>query len=209
MVLSMQSLKNHNHSSDTNQEEIFDLINKIPRYQDAYVNLSESRCIFLSEVFTKRTSAEVCAWLIYYDRMNSTQPIYLYISSDGGDGAALTSIYDIMHMISAPVYTICLGKCYSAGAFILAAGAPGHRYIYPNGQVMLHGLQVVHPIIGDDQNNAKTYFEFLNTYNDQVLTLLAKHTKQPFKKLKEDCKRDLYFDAQEAVSYGLADFVLI
>ena len=203
----MQSLKNHKSSADGHQEDIFEL-SKIPRYQDTYVNLSEGRCIFLSEVFSKRTSAEVCAWLIYYDRVDPTQPIYLYISSDGGDGAALTSIYDIMHMITAPVYTICMGKCYSAGAFILAAGEPGHRYIYPHGQVMLHGLQVVNPIIGDDQSNAKTYFDFLNTYNDQVLTLLAKHTKQPLNKLKEDCKRDLYFDAKEAISYGLADFIL-
>ncbi len=127
----MKSSEKNNHEID---EHILELIQREPKYQDTYVKLGEARCIFLSEVFSKRVAAEVSAWLLYFNNENPKAPIFLYINSDGGDGAAQTNIYDVIHLISAPVHTICIGKCYSAGAFILAAGAPGERYIYPHGQ---------------------------------------------------------------------------
>lgn len=194
------------NKSQLDQEDILHSLQRPLRYYDSYITLSQDRSIFLGEDFTKQVAAEMTAWLLHYDRVDAKKPIKLFISTDGGDGAALTNIYDVMHMISAPVHTICVGKCYSAGAFILAAGTKGHRYIYPHGQVMIHGLQCV--VLENDQNNSKTYLKFLNDYNDRILGLLAKHTKQTLEKIKEDCKRDLYFDAQEAVSYGIVDWVL-
>jgi ATP-dependent Clp protease protease subunit len=207
MDLSMK-LFNKPTNLDTNNLEIMSLLGKAPKYYDTYVKLAECRCLFLSENFTKNVSAEVSAWLLHYDHEDNEAPIFLYLNSDGGDGAALTNIYDVMHMISAPVSTICAGKCYSAGAFILAAGTKGKRYIYKNAQVMIHGLQASFPLLADDQSDAKTYFKFLNDYNDRLLTLLSKHTGQTFSKIKKDCQNDLFFNAKEAVEYGLADYIL-
>ena len=41
-----------------------------------------------------------------------------------------------------------------------------------------------------------------------LMTILSKHTGKPYEKVLEDCDRDHYFSAQQAVEYGLIDKVL-
>lgn len=204
MVSSIKSLE----PSNSIEEDIRSLFDQGKnKYADTFVHLAGARCLFISEDFTKQMAAEVAAWLIYYNCQSKKEPIFLYINSNGGDGAALTHIYDTMQMISAPINTICTGKCYSAAAFILAAGSKGKRFIYSHGEVMVHGIQC--NLLPDDQANSKTYYDFLNNYNDSILQILVKHAKHPLEKIKEDCKRDLYFDAEEAVNYGLCDYIIV
>ena len=63
-------------------------------------------------------------------------------------------------MIKAPIKTICIGKCYSAAAVILAAGTKGERYAFKNSSIMIHGIQCTFPIPGHDMTNSKNYYEF-------------------------------------------------
>ncbi len=49
--------------------------------------------------------------------------------------------------------------------------------------------------------------ELLRTQK-QLYTMLAKHTGKSVKKLEQDCDRNKWLDAVEAVKYGLADVVL-
>jgi len=200
--------------SKINEEtEALDLINTLlvqkPEYiQQSYAQLAEYRCIFVSEDFTKEMASVVVALLLYYNKQSTTEPITIYINSNGGDGSALFAIYDMINMISAPIETICMGKCYSAGAFLLAAGTKGRRYVFKHSQIMIHGLQCAFPLPLDDQDDSVAYYSFLNTFNNKIMALLAKHSGQPLKKVKEDCKIDTYLDAKEAINYGLADFIL-
>jgi len=66
-----------------------------------------------------------------------------------------------MQMIKSPIRTICMGKAYSAGAILLAAGTNGHRYAFKNSSIMIHGMQCLFPIAGHDQNNSKNIMNFL------------------------------------------------
>jgi len=61
-------------------------------------------------------------------------------------------------MIHSPITTVCLGKCYSAGSIILAAGTKGQRYALKNSRIMIHGIQCGFPIPGDDIVNSKNYY---------------------------------------------------
>jgi ATP-dependent Clp protease protease subunit len=179
------------------------------KYLETYVKLSKDRVIFLSEIFTKETSSAISALLLNYDHENTENDVSIYIHSSGGDGASLTNIYDVMQMISAPVKTVCIGKCYSAGAILLASGTKGKRFIFKHGRVMIHGLQCAFPLATDtDQVGSDNYYNFLNKYNHRILSLLAKHTGQPIDKIKKDCERDMYFDAKGALAYGLVDHII-
>lgn len=194
---------NHDH------DDLLSLIDQPSlKYLDTFIKMADSRCLFLNEQFTKSVAAEMTAWLLYFDNQDHETPIYLYLNSDGGDGAALTNIYDVMQMIVAPIITINMGKCYSAAAFILAAGTKGQRYLYANSKILIHGLQVAFPSLLDDQIDTKTYYQFLHRYNDQILHILASHTGQTFEKLKNDCQKDMFLDAKSAIEYGLADYIL-
>lgn len=177
-------------------------------YEETYIHLSQDRVIFMAEDVTKDVAAQLSALLLYYDNQDHEEPITLYIHTNGGDASGLSNIYDVMQMIQAPIKTICLGKCYSAGAIILAAGTPGERYIFKNAKVMLHGIQCGFPIPGDDMVTSKNYYEFLEDNNDNIMKILAKHTGHSLQKIKTDTKRDVWLDSKQAVQYGVVDHII-
>ena len=111
-------------------------------------------------------------------------------------------------MISAPIKTICIGKCYSAGAVILAAGTKGERYAFKSSKIMIHGIQFGFPLPGQDIINSKNYYDFIKENNDNIMKILANHTGHPLEKLKEDCKQDLWLDAKQALNYGIIDHII-
>lgn len=177
-------------------------------YDETYIRLANNRVIFLSENITKEVAVQLSAMLLFYDNLDHNEPIELYINSLGGDATALINIYDVMQMVQAPIKTICIGKCYSAGAIILATGSKGERYAFNNSKIMIHGIQCTFPIPGYDVTNSKNYYEFLEEHNDVVLQILAKHTEQSLEKVKSDCKQDVYMDAKQALEYGIIDHII-
>ena len=162
--------------------------------------------IFLSEDISKNTASELSAMLLFYDAENDVDDITIYINTNGGDSHALANIYDVMQMIKSPIKTVCIGKAYSAGSFILAAGTKGKRFITKNASVMIHGIQFTIP--GASQKDSEIYFNWLNDLNKMILGILAKHTGQTLEKIVEDCKKDNYLDAQQTIEYGIADEII-
>lgn len=193
--------KNHEHENPMRQPLLMG-------YADTYVKLSKDRVIFLSEDVTKKSAAELSALLLYYDNQDHESDISLYIHSNGGDAAGLANIYDVMQMIQAPIKTICVGKCYSAGAVILAAGTKGERYILKSAKVMIHGIQFGFPLPGQDIINSKNYLEFVKDNNDSIMKMLAKHTNHSLEKVKQDCTRDVWLDSKQALEYGIVDHII-
>lgn len=192
--------KNHEH-----------LITKPPvltGYSDTYVKLTKNRSIFLSEDVSKDNAAQLSALLLHFDNEDHESEITLYIHSNGGDASGLSNIYDVMQMISAPVKTVCIGKCYSAGAVILAAGSKGSRYAFKSSKIMIHGIQFGFPLPGQDIISSKNYYEFIKENNDNIMKILAKHTGHTLEKVKEDCKQDVWLDPKQALQYGLIDHII-
>ena len=190
-----------------NCESEDNFIKKQSRYESSYVWLAKNRFIFLKEAITKEVAADLSALLLYYDNEGSGD-ISLYINSDGGDSDGLSHIYDVFNMIKSPINTICLGKAYSAAAVLLAAGTKGKRYAYKNSKIMIHGVQFIFPIAGDDQVNSKNYFEFVKKNNNSVMKMLSDNTGHTLNKVTEDCKRNLFLDAKQALTYGIIDHVI-
>ena len=179
-----------------------------PKYSDCYANLSNNRMIFISEDITKDVASSLSALLFHYDNENDEEEISIYINTNGGDAYAQANIYDIMQLIKSPIRTICIGKAYSAGAFILAAGTKGKRFITKNSSVMIHGLQCEFPRAHEDQRNSQIYFDFLKNLDKIVFAQLAKDTGKTYDQVYEDCKKDKYMTAEETLEYGIVDHIL-
>lgn len=177
-------------------------------YADSYVKMSKNRAIFFSEDVSKKACVELSALMLYYDNIDHESPIHLYIHTDGGDVSGLSNIYDIMQMIHAPIKTILLGKCYSAGAVMLASGTKGERYALKSSKIMIHGIQFVFPLPGTDLTASKNYYEFVKDNNDGLMKMLAIHTGQSLDKIREDCKREYWMDAKAALAYGIIDHII-
>lgn len=145
--------------------------------------------------------------LLYLDHENNDE-IQVYIHSNGGAVSGLTQIYDVMMMINSPIKTVCLGKCYSAGAVLLAAGDKGNRYAFKNSSIMVHSIQFGFPIPGTDVISSQSYYDYINSNNDNIMKILSKHTGHPLSKLKADCKEDFWMTPEEAIKYNLIDHII-
>ena len=81
-----------------------------------------------------------CSVGIVYDRTGEQVPepsIELYVNSDGGDLVASLALVDTMRQITSPVHTVCIGRCRSVAAAVLAAGEPGHRAVALSARVSI------------------------------------------------------------------------
>ena len=195
-------MKKSNHEHDHDMRPV------LTGYADTYIKLAKHRVIVISENVTDNMASDLSALLLYFDNEDHEAMIEIYIHSNGGAVSGLTNMYDVIQMISAPVKTVCLGKCYSAGAFLLAAGTKGERYAMKNSSIMIHGIQAGFPIPGHDITSSKNYYEFLKNDNDNIMKILAHHTGHSLEKVKKDCKEDVWMNAKQALEYGLIDHII-
>jgi len=81
----------------------------------------------------------------------------------------------------------------------------GKRYILPTAKVNIHQpYGGVYDQAADIEIQAE---EILKT-KDTLIAVMAKCTGQSFEKIREDSERDRFFDAKQAVSYGICDEVI-
>ena len=129
----------------------------------------------------------------------------LYINSPGGVITAGMAIYDTMNLIKSDVSTICLGEAASMGAFLLSAGAKGKRMALPSARIMIH-----QPLGGarGQATDIEIEAKEIRRMKDMLIGIMAENSGQTFDKVKEDCERDHYLSAYEAMEYGLIDKVV-
>ena len=115
------------------------------------------------------------------------------------------AIYDTMQMVHADVATYCVGMAASMGAFLLAGGAKGKRYILPNAEVMIHQP------LGGTQGQAtdiKIQAEHILKIKQRMNRILSENTGKDISVIEQDTERDNWLTADEAVSYGLVDKIV-
>ena len=175
------------------------------RSYDIYSRLLKERVIFLTGQVEDHMANLVVAQLLFLESENPDKDIFLYINSPGGSVTAGMSIYDTMQFIKPNVSTVCMGQACSMGAFLLAGGAPGKRYVLPNSRVMIH-----QPLGGfqGQASDIQIHAQEILTIKHKLNTLLAEHTGQPLEVIERDTDRDNFMAAQQAVDYGLVDAVL-
>ena len=172
---------------------------------DIFSRLLRERIIFLGTEIDDEVANSVVAQLLLLDSENPEKDIMLYINSPGGVITAGMAIYDTMNLIKADVSTICLGEAASMGAFLLSAGAKGKRMALPSARIMIH-----QPLGGargqatDIELEAKEILRM----KDMLISIMAENSGQSYEKVKQDCERDHYLSAHEAMEYGLIDKVV-
>ncbi|MCX8802062.1 ATP-dependent Clp endopeptidase proteolytic subunit ClpP [Vibrio parahaemolyticus] len=175
------------------------------RSYDIYSRLLKERVIFLTGQVEDHMANLVVAQLLFLESENPDKDIFLYINSPGGSVTAGMSIYDTMQFIKPNVSTVCMGQACSMGAFLLAGGAAGKRYVLPNSRVMIH-----QPLGGfqGQASDIQIHAQEILTIKQKLNNLLAEHTGQPLEVIERDTDRDNFMSAEQAVKYGIVDAVL-
>jgi ATP-dependent Clp protease protease subunit len=110
--------------------------NRGERSYDIFSRLLKDRIVMLNDQVTDAQASLVTAQLLFLESDDPDKDISLYINSPGGSITAGMAIFDTMNYIKPDVSTICIGMAASMGAFLLAAGAKGKRYVLPNSDLM-------------------------------------------------------------------------
>ena len=167
--------------------------------------LLENRIVFLTQDINHASATRVMMQMHYLDREKRGREIQFYIKSPGGSVDETLALYDTMKLLGSPVSTYCIGYCYSGAAVLLAAGEKGKRFMLPHAKVMIH--QPYGGVTGQAED-IRLQAEQLIKDKSSLNRILAESTGQTYEQIAADGERDKYFDAKEALEYGLVDEIL-
>lgn len=159
--------------------------------------LLAQRKIVVSEAISERSARLVVEKLLYLNEQDPDAPIDLYLATTGGWKDSAFSIIDVMERISAPVNTIAVGGCYSAGSMVLVAGT-GTRSATSNTLLSIH----VYPPLPDAPDD----IESLDAARFAELYRTRSRTPAEVFDVQEESQP--YFTAQQALAWGIVDRVI-
>lgn len=170
--------------------------------QDDMLQRRELECV--GEINSGSVYA-LCRQLRYLQAIDPDGEITMFINSPGGEVSSGLALYDVMQGLSCPIRTVCLGTAASMGAVLFAAGAK--REILPHGRVMIHD-PLLSGGVGGSALKIQEISANLLKVREETGQILAKHTGKSLEEIFEKTARDAWFDAQEAVAFGLADRII-
>lgn len=131
------------------------------------------------------------------------KPIKIFINSDGGSVDTVLHIIDMIHLSKTPIYTIGMGRVYSAGGLLLMAGHK--RYIFPHTSCLIHdGSSGAIGSIGKMLDNLEFTKELEKRMKDYILS--STHiTEEVYDK---NYRRDWFIFAEDMIELGIADEIV-
>ncbi|XP_052200964.1 ATP-dependent Clp protease proteolytic subunit-related protein 1, chloroplastic [Diospyros lotus] len=177
--------------------------------------LLDARIVYLGMPIVPAVTELLVAQFMWLDYDNPSKPIYLYINSPGtqnekmetvGSETEAYAIADTMGYCKSDVYTVNCGMAYGQAAMLLSLGTKGYRALQPNSSTKLY-LPKVNKSSGaviDMWIKAKE----LDANTEYYIELLAKGIGKSKEEIAKDVQRPKYFQAQEAIAYGIADKII-
>ncbi len=173
---------------------------------DIYSRLLRDRIVMVSGPIETAMANTIVAQLLFLESENPNADISLYINSPGGDVTAGWAIMDTMQYIKSPVSTIGMGLVASMGSVLLAAGAPGKRFVLPNTEIMIH-----QPSSGTQGKvtDMEIYMAEMQRVKKIFVKQMAEFTGRKEKEVFDAMERDNWMDANAAKKFGLIDGILV
>ena len=177
------------------------------RSYDIYSRLLKDRIIFLGGAVDDATANLIIAQMLFLSNEDTKTDIHFYINSPGGTITSGLAVYDTMRFLRCDVATYCVGQAASMAAVLFAGGQPEKRFMLPNSRVLLH-----QPMVSGVMTGVATDLEIeaqeILRLRARLYNILSEHTGKDAEQIEKDCDRNLWLEAEEAVSYGLADRIL-
>ena len=131
--------------------------------------------------------------------------ITIYINSPGGEVQSGLALYDVMQAVSCPIRTVCVGRAASMAALLFIAGDT--REMLTHARVMIHDPLIAGGIGGSALTVDAVAKDLMKTRQTSA-EIIAKHSGHSIDEVYEMTAKDTYFDADEAVAWGLADRII-
>ena len=170
--------------------------------QDVMLQRREIDCV--GEINRESVNA-IILQLRYLQSLDNAKEITIFVNSPGGsidDGLALI---DVMAALRCPIRTVFVGLAASMGALLFASG--DKRDILPHGRVMIHDPLIAGGV-GGSALKLDAVARDLMKARETIAQILSDRTGHTIEEVYEKTAADTYFDAQEALEWGLADRII-
>lgn len=175
-----------------------------------------SRCAIQDEMFQRReiecvgeiTEESVYSLILQLRYLASESPdaaVTMFINSPGGSVASGLALYDVMQAVRCPVRTVCTGIAASMAALLFVSGSS--RDMLPHARVMIHD-PLIPGGIGGTALKIDALAKDLMQARKTTATIIAAHTGKSLDEVYAKTATDSYFNAEEAVAWGLADRII-
>ena len=167
--------------------------------------LFDARTIIISGEITQKLAARVMAELLALSAASATEPITIYINSQGGHVEAGDTIHDMIRFVTPQIRMVGTGWVASAGALIFVSVPVTQRYCLPNTRFLLH--QPAGGAGGTASDIAIEAREIVKM-RERLNLIFARETGQPVSRIEDDTHRNFWLGAEEAKAYGLVGSII-
>ncbi len=161
--------------------------------------LLRTRTVIISGEINKDRADEFARQMLVLDS-ESSDPIYVYINSPGGDVDSGFAIYDMIRYVTSPVTVIGMGLVASAAALIFLSVPAERRVGFPDSTYLIH--QPLSQLKGVAIDVA-IYAEKIEALRHKLDQVIADATGRSREEVENDTERDCWMSAEEAKEYGL------
>lgn len=162
-----------------------------------------SRKIFLVGEVDETSMNELMKKLMYLEKKNSREEITLYINSPGGMVVSGLAVFDYIGIMKSPLKTVCIGDAASMGAILFLAGQK--REMLEHTRILIHDPSYGRFDMGGKKpHEIQMEVDNLNKVRETLGRIISERTGKPLKEVYKITAGDRYFDAEEAIKFGLA-----
>ena len=178
-------------------------LNRVPIEDE----MMRSREIFLTGEVDAESMGSLLKQLMFLNHESPDEEITLYINSPGGEVDSGFAVYDYIKVMPAPLRTVCVGLAASMGAILFLAAQK--REMFPHSKIMIHDpAPGGGSLAGMKPAQLEDYLSSLKKVQKVLGDTIASATGQTRKWVLTKTKKDTYFDADEALKYGLATKII-
>ena len=172
---------------------------------DIYSRLLNERIVFIGTPIDDTIANLVVAQLLHLESQDPDKDISIYVNTPGGSIYSGLAIYDTMQFIKPDIQTICVGIAMSMGSLLLTGGTKGKRFSLPNSRILIH-----QPSAGFEgqSTDIEIHAREILKVRERIDQIYAAHTGRSEEEVRRDMERDRFFNAEQALEYGMIDRVL-
>lgn len=157
-------------------------------------------CEEINQTMAKRVMSQLLALA-----EDSSDPIQLFVNSQGGHVEAGDSIHDVITFIEPKVVVIGTGYVASAGTHIFLAAEKEDRYCLPNTRFLIHQPSGG---AGGSASDIAIQAEQIIKMRERLARVISTRTGTDIDRVKLDIERDKWMDTDAAIEYGIVSKVI-
>ncbi len=194
----------HEERDVPEEQEKPDMMPTTPLTDPIRERLFKSRTLIISGEVNQKLAASVMAQLLALSS-ESSEPITIFINSQGGHVESGDTIHDMIRFVKPRVRIVGTGWVASAGALIYVSVPIEDRYCLPHTRFLLH-----QPAGGAGGTASDIDIEAreIIKMRERLNQLFAEQTGQTLKRIEDDTRRNFWLSASEAKDYGLVGSII-